>query len=828
VHGIGHHEPGATANAMADLLLSLPSYDPARPGVNVASYYDPFRTVGIRIPLRPVKVKAAKIGLRSVGLSSVFEEKSTAFATKASAFAKEHAVGPGLTGNAYTQLLLEQYQGGADGNFYATDRLEGRRSEGAGGPEAEVHIYEVLWADLARPTNTFLSFFLALFQLILHLGSLSRLAIDSGAAERTGAVWDAYRALQRYAVRMLQIALPILKLVLLVAFAACAPTLFAGLSDAAWLPPALGAVAGLASGLLIANCLRKPVTAGPWGWALAALVPMIAGAVAGVLLSHFARPGGAASIALWVLIGASLFSYVLSKYEGVRKGAQVAGWISYSTALLAFAVCLSHSNGNVSEATFWTAEWVIAALRFSWWLLFVFAVLALFFGSAAWRSVKNKAERARARAAVRTSRFALALPSLLFVQITALIWAALFFFDKKLSRPLFDLSEFRAPAWQGWLVKLALVPDPVPFLKEPKNYLSALLAWSVGYQAPASLALFLLSLLLIGCWIFPGVITERFPLRDRQVPPRNSTNRESVRLGSWLSRGLDATSASTFLFWSAMFAMPIAYYLVPQYQEILKSATSWIVSQWIVLVAGAVLAAMVKYGSPVLSAVLDVDNYLRTEPADATPRAKIFERYVSTLRYVARYRGAGGQPYDGVVVVAHSLGTLISADLLRFLREMGDSELAPMGLGGDGTKAAIRIKLLTMGSPIRQLLNRFFPYLYDWVRDVPDNGLAPLPRLVSGEPPAISPNAPPDPAELGVSEWVNVYRSGDYVGRSLWLTEWYCRTEGGGSAGAYPSRIHIARSARRSEMCIGAGAHTHYWDDTAPDVAEQLNALIGF
>ena len=29
-----------------------------------------------------------------------------------------------------------------------------------------------------------------------------------------------------------------------------------------------------------------------------------------------------------------------------------------------------------------------------------------------------------------------------------------------------------------------------------------------------------------------------------------------------------------------------------------------------------------------------------------------------------------------------------------------------------------------------------------------------------------------------------------------------------------------------AEFCIGAGAHTHYWDDTAPDIAEALNELI--
>jgi len=828
VHGIGHHEPGATADAMADLLLSLPPYGSDRQGSNDTSYYDSFRSVGIHIPLRPVKVLPQEIGTREPRLLSVYEEKSTTFARKAYAFVGKHSLERGQTGNEYTQLLLEQYRGGADGNFYATNRLEGKRSEKQSGSEADVHIYEVLWADLARPQNSFLSFFLALFQLILHLGSLSRLAIDSGAAERKDAIWEVYRALQRYAVRMLQIALPLLKLVLLVALVACVPTVYEGLSGVSWLPPALGAAAGLAVGLLIGNKVSKPGGAGPWFWALIALIPVLAGAWAGSLLARSIPGHGATTIELWLLIGASLFSYILAKYEGVRKGAKITGWVVYVLALVVFVVFLTFTR-NVPEATFFTAEWILAALRLSWWFLFAFAFLALGLGSIAWRAipVRDKGPRARARAAVRTSRFALALPLLLFVQVTSLIWAALFFFERKLPHPLFGSSGFRASAWQNWLVKLTLIPDPEPIFGEHLNYLKAVLAWSVGYHAPASLAIFLLALLLIACWIFPGVITERFPLRAQQEPPRNSTNDESVRLGSWLSRGLDATSVSTFLFWCATFVTPIAYYFARQYQDSLKKATIWLVTEWIVLVAGALLAGMVKYGSPVLSAVLDVDNYLRTEPADSTPRAKIFERYVSTLRYIARFRSPDGQPYDAIVIVSHSLGTLISADLLRFLHVVGDPELEAMGLGGSGKQVTMPIRLLTMGSPIRQLLNRFFPYLYDWVRGIPDNGLAPLPSPIAELQPAIPEDALPDPAELGVSQWVNMYRSGDYVGRSLWLTEWYRRTSGDGSDGKYPSPIYAASSKARSEMCIGAGAHTHYWDDTAPDVAEQLNALIG-
>ena len=59
----------------------------------------------------------------------------------------------------------------------------------------------------------------------------------------------------------------------------------------------------------------------------------------------------------------------------------------------------------------------------------------------------------------------------------------------------------------------------------------------------------------------------------------------------------------------------------------------------------------------------------------------------------------------------------------------------------------------------------------------------------------------PDPDELSVDQWSNFYRSGDYVGRSLWHQD--------------------------ADLCIGAGAHTHYWDKTAPKIAEELDFLIG-
>ena len=134
---------------------------------------------------------------------------------------------------------------------------------------------------------------------------------------------------------------------------------------------------------------------------------------------------------------------------------------------------------------------------------------------------------------------------------------------------------------------------------------------------------------------------------------------------------------------------------------------------------------------------------------------------------------AGGPTYDAVVFVAHSQGTMIVADYLRLGRHHG--WLA---------KAALPVHLMTMGSPLRQLYERCFPALYDWV------GREPLTDRLE---------------ELQLASWTNLYRSGDYIGRAL-----------GFAPGGEGMR----------EGCIGIGAHTHYWDATAPAVAEALDRRL--
>ena len=181
-------------------------------------------------------------------------------------------------------------------------------------------------------------------------------------------------------------------------------------------------------------------------------------------------------------------------------------------------------------------------------------------------------------------------------------------------------------------------------------------------------------------------------------------------------------------------------------------------------------------------------------PQVINPKARIFNRYASLLRYI--HHGANPklptQDYGAIIIIAHSQGTVISADVLRVLTRTYatpqnnksqdpnmDAELDP-----SMNPTGLPVYLYTMGSPLKQLYNNAFPCLYDWMDH--------LDHLQN----------------FGLKHWKNTYCTGDYVGRSLW---------------AEPSE---SPPTGFKEQCLGAGAHTHYWDNTFPEVAQSLDQMI--
>ena len=225
------------------------------------------------------------------------------------------------------------------------------------------------------------------------------------------------------------------------------------------------------------------------------------------------------------------------------------------------------------------------------------------------------------------------------------------------------------------------------------------------------------------------------------------------------------------------------------------------------LVFGGRVAKLALGLRPVLRVALDVDSWLREHPRNDNPTGRICARYTSLLRFISGWRDTDNRPYDALVIFAHSQGTVITSDLLRFLhRAKGggsfrdyDNRLAGLD--------QMPIYLLTFGCPLRQLYGKRFPYLYDYS------------GFQSGHQPS------EESKSLGVEVWLNGYRSGDYIGRDLWKSPnpWQ----------ALPAKSRVGWQpwcqnsfSTYTEFCLGSGAHTHYCDRTAPAIAKALDYLI--
>ena len=94
-----------------------------------------------------------------------------------------------------------------------------------------------------------------------------------------------------------------------------------------------------------------------------------------------------------------------------------------------------------------------------------------------------------------------------------------------------------------------------------------------------------------------------------------------------------------------------------------------------------------------------------------------------------------------------------------------------------------------------------------------------------------------------VEAWWNAYRSGDYVGRNLWppkmdeevkakekeresdkiaYTTMYARED----KDETDAKENDCPVESQYEFCLGPGAHTRYWDDSAWEVIDALDRLI--
>ena len=823
VPGAGDHEPGTAARAVADLLLRLRSCEGNR--------YSSFVERPVRIPTKPARVNPRSAPNVAPDLRrSIFAEQHAFLRTQlqyGGVAARDRE--EDSPDHQLMRAQLAEYR--SSGEPYDTVRLEGERlvesaDDGAVDVQARLHVYEVRWAELSRLKSGWMRFLAELYQLCFHVAHLGRTALDHARLEHPGsAIWRIYGAAHTWAVRLLTLFVPAV-------FATMLTTMLAAAL------PRLAWSGGLPAARLV--------------------------------------------VGIWLLASAGVIYLIFRAYERLRPGALAVGVAAYVVGATPVALRAARARGDdeLLDGTIQIFE-VQAVLAASVWdAVYLLGVLAGIVGLLACARADGVVRRRACRAAW-TAAVSLAVAATSVLVVTFLLWAAV-------------------NHAVGGLLPARRYPALLPIFRGDGRSYAAFLERVLEVNAGAGVSLLLLfasAFATIAALAFlPALIKEVRPPRagDRfeeradgaSAAPRPDApldtdvlwsawerfRREgdtAQRAGRSVTRGLWLLGVGAVLLYVAVFVIsPAASYVgrvtaAPALARLETSATSIILAAggWLVAAAFAVVAlrgrlARLTLGfRPALDVALEVDNYLRTHPRDATPRARIAERYVSLLRYLCHWRDRNGRPYDAIVLVAHSQGAAITADLLSFVQREEDPELEPIRRPlADGAPGAAgrRLFLFTMGSPLRQLYSAWFPHLFGWVRGETGDGVSRplpavprepwmlLPRLEDGHrvhAPAIPDSAAPDPYAMGVTRWVNAYRSGDYVGRAHWRLavdgcDWIYRSAPPDAAtrfiGDRPPITYVSEDAHRSrrELCIGAGGHTHYWDATAKAIAVELDLLV--
>jgi len=763
------------------------------------------------------------------------------------------------------------------GTPYSTVRFELTRAAAHGPADPAsaptiVHVYESHWADLSRLGQGIARVFGAIHQLLIHLSNLGRKEVDYAFIEfnvkgKEAGAWKRFSTVNGYAVRAFGF-IPVLNLVMVMALASVLATevpkqvlTFVAVSLAAIAAAAVIGVAAFRRG-------KKNEKGRGTEWRTSGYIGLLV-AMALIVVAVATAVGtinaGLVLLAEWWLIMAAGSDALLRWYDPSRPGALAIGRIVTILAAASFVVGIVIARGDAAilspvgtgawdrGAVWHAALWTFAALgvvAFGLWLLFfAFALVAACLSFGAWLiipAVDNEA-RIRGYRATATSRLTMAISALLYLVSTVFAIALLGSVAAK-GAPYLDHPSLGVIVTRVW----PAFPQP-----RPQKLCDALSHIVEQWIPPSAVTpiLFGFGAFVLVSWVVVLVAyTETHTFKTSSYYDR--------RLGNWLSRGFSVWDVwVTSLIEIAILAwLPgaVVVQLVemlarhqPYFSVSTRASLSFVLLEYVGAAAASAgvgllalrtqLANLAQSLRTPLGIVLDVDNYLRESPVDRTPRAQIVERFVSLLRYVHRWRDSeksdGPSAYDAVVIVSHSQGTVIATDTLRFVRTEGDAALQGLGLAGphDHSEKRTPLRLMTFGSPLRQLYGARFPHLYSWAIGRPKSW-EPYECALADSPHCPAADDLPAPASLGTERWTNVYMSGDYVGRRLWLglkrASAWLRYDGGARGQRRGRNVDppltivqdTTGPAHRREMCLGAGAHTHYW--IHPEVAAELDLLI--
>ena len=686
-------------------------------------------------------------------------------------------------------------------------RLEGeRQSSDSGDHNQPIHIYEMYWADLSQLKNDFFRIFSEFYQILFHLSRIGQHIVDSlnkEFGEQSPRLWNLYRFTQDRAESCLSLLIPLLNVFLLITAFTVVPLSLAR-HYLEWIEIALIALSCL---LIIVEFIwqwpidpkiafQKPKF---WGSALILIL--------GLCCQHFVNLGAYHFISL---VTAALFGGVawvgVLKYNERRPhafwvGAGLElGWV----AIILWRILAADDNQiGIIQACLGAIEIIAIPLICTWCIFAACQVIAYLLGFIVKARTPKEFKGIIARG-IWTARLSLSLPSALFILVTLTLWDAIARIFPK------------------------FIPDDTPYqalLPQALTDVSASDAVTYAHDfivasATPSFILILAGIaiaLLIGVFaLLPSILAEilGFYSADENVKDKYD---------KWLNRGLRGLYYGTEIITIAMIIFSvwnicvlalkgmqvspwpdianlgheslenIKFLTESKYTEAgLNILSIVIVSSATSLIAlGSRLAKFTSGVRDLLDVVLDVDSYLRINPPGINPKSRIFNRYLALLQYICNWSNPNQpeQKYSALIIIAHSQGTVITADLLRFLQRFQTlpecqcklDRLSQTPKNSD----PLPIYLYTMGSPLKQLYNVAFPSLYAWMDDLKDIN------------------------QFGLKYWMNVYCSGDYVGRSLWID---------------PKKSRELKDF--DEECLGAGAHTHYWDSTTDKVAKYLDELV--
>ena len=866
IHGVADQKPDETARAAANMLLRAkvvePTVEPRRVegrGGEVqppAGTYQGFLESELLIPVHAIRTKdhakvspsnaesqaAASGAPPSQSMFAMQQQSRTAADPRRAAGSEEHADEAPAADRislAYMHEQLEHCVVPQSEAIYETIRLETVRTDSG----AHVHVFEMYWADLSRPVGSWFRWLIEFYQLLFSLCVLGRKSLEFALAEyefephasKWGArLWGWFSWAQIIAETALAVFVPVLNLCLLALALALLPlmappdvvrnalvavlfVLFAGgLSWAAYRWRAS----------IVRNGRRWPA------WLIAAIA--IGGAAVAVWLL-WVPPAVALPAAVHLCYAAASVGIlkVMWSYQKSRPGAFPFGAlavVAVSGCYLIEVALVGSDYAALSNGLVRTAQVTILALTLSWSAVLLCTTAASLCGALVAKAVPEQetAERTqqakkKARRAAWTGNVTLVVPALVVLLVNLTLWYVLIRSAVPGGTERSTADHFQGDKWNfvkksaiwqhpftPWAIEYPKVADWGAEFVEParasapptlRDAAFGLMAKSHTPFYFALCVVFGLAALILIWSIVPAVIGEMRP----DYRARSALHREDMSrwLGESLSSGFKAMRLSgeivraIVLIW-----FPVGLVLSSLPPRVRRElASDFLVLNEAFLWAGAafVVAGIASRGPfkglalglrSGLDVALDVVNWLRLHPVTANPRGRICARYDSLLRHIEDWVDPrdGGQ-YESIVILAHSQGTIITADLLRYL-EAHKMRLEPS------------VYFFTMGCPLRQLYSLRFPHLYGWAHhgDRKWAGREPLPEVIN--------------AEL----WVNAYRSGDYVGRHLWHHE-----EGEGLWST--DVVHV--DGKKREFCIGAGAHTHYWDESAPEVALELDRLVG-